>query len=101
MDFLKKVWPHPFKLIAPKAVKPFVILLIIYAVIPTVFSTVGGVVVMVSPDVIGALVGGIIALVGSLIGIYTSGGIVMSILKFAGVFDRKAEEDKDEGNDNN
>lgn len=99
MDFLKKFWPHPFNLIKTpkKDVKPFVILLIIYAVIPSVFTVASGVVSVISPDFLG--VGAILGLLGTLVSIYTSGGIVLSILKFAGVFDRENnEENKDDNN---
>ena len=97
MDFLKKFWPHPFNLIKPKQeVKTFVILLIIYALVPNVFTVAAGIVLGISPDMIGVLIGGVFGLVGTLLGIYTSGGIVLSILKFVGVFDRNDEENKAE-----
>ena len=79
MDFLKKFWPQPFSL-KQKEVKPFVILIIIYAVADIILGTVSGLLSAIP------ILGLIFSIVGSLIGLYCTAGIVFSILKFAGVF---------------
>ncbi|MCQ2427510.1 MAG: hypothetical protein MJ137_03775 [Clostridia bacterium] len=79
MDFLKKFWPHPFKL-EKKVVKPFVIMLIIYVAVTVAASIISGVLSFVP------VLGWILSIVSWLVDLYCTAGIVFSILKFVGVF---------------
>jgi len=79
MDFLKKVWPHPFKL-AQKEVKPFVILIVIYVVANIVAGVISGLLSGVP------VLGWILSIASYLVYLYCVAGIVFSILKFVGVF---------------
>ena len=78
MEFLKKVWPTPFK-IEKKNVSSFVVQLIIFAVVCLVFGILMGVLAHIP------YVGIIFSILGSLCELYCTGGIVLCILKFTGV----------------
>ena len=99
MDFLRKIYPSPFKL-EKGNVKPFVIQLVIYVVIGIVMAVISG--------VIKALVGGIEVVgvvlwaITTVVDIYCTGGIVVSILKFVGVIKDQAPQEEaktEESND--
>ena len=76
MDLVKKIFPHAFK---STDVSNFIVALIIYAVI----EVVGGIVIgwLAKLPIIGLLFG----LTGSLVGLYATAGIVLSILVFVKV----------------
>ncbi len=98
MDFLRKLYPSVFKL-EKKVVKPFVIQLVIFVVIGIIMSVVSAVVNMLVDgiEVVGPIVGLVLWLITSVVGIYCTGGIVCSILKFVGVIkDAEATEEKTE-----
>ena len=78
MDFLKSLWPTPFK-IKEKDVKSLLIQLIIFLLVCVVVSIVIGVLAMIP------IVGWIVGIVGGLIDLYALIGIVLCILVFAGV----------------
>ena len=80
MDFLKKLWPTPFK-IEKKIVASFVIQLIIFVVICAVIGVLIGVLSHIP------IVGIIFWILGSLMEIYGLVGIVLSILVFTGVLE--------------
>ena len=77
MDFLRKVWPTPFK-IEKGNIASFLIQLIIFLVIVAV---VGWLIALLSAL---PIIGIIFGLVGSLIGVYNIVGIVLCVLKFLG-----------------
>ncbi len=95
MGFLRKLYPGAFKL-EKKVVKPFVIKLVVFAIIYLVASVIIGA-LMATFGLVGAasskaVVGIICYLVILLLGLvdlvlcaYTAGGVVISILKFVGV----------------
>lgn len=78
MDFLKTLWPTPFK-IKPKNVGSFLIQLIIFivavAIAGLLIGLLGGI----------PVVGWAFRIIGSLLGIYNIVGIVLCILVFADV----------------
>ncbi len=76
MDMLKKFFPHAFK---ATEVQNFIISLIIYAVIDVVCGVVIGLLAKIP------LIGILFSLLGSLIGLYATAGIVLSILVFVKV----------------
>ena len=78
MDFLKKLWPTPFK-IKKGDVISFVVQLIVFLVLTALFGWLVG--------LLGALpiVGIVFRIVGSLMGIYTLIGAVLCLLKFLGM----------------
>ena len=76
MDILKKFFPHAF--LATETVK-FITSLIIYALIDIVCGVIIGLLAKLP------LIGFIFGLLGSLIGLYATAGIVLSILVFAKV----------------
>lgn len=76
MDLLKKYFPHAFK---ATELTSFIITLIVYAVISIVCGFVIGLLSAIP------LIGIIFTLVGSLIGLYTLVGVVLSILVFVKV----------------
>lgn len=93
MGFLKFLYPRALQL-EKKVTKPFVIKLVVYVIIGIVAS-----IVLAAPAVIlilcglgnvAEIVGGICGGVGSLVGLYLTGGIVVSILKFVGVIKDEA-----------
>ena len=78
MDFLKTLWPTPFK-IKPKNLASFLIQLIIFVVIVAIVGVLIGVLSGIP------IVGWVFGIIGSLIGIYNIVGIVLCILVFADV----------------
>ena len=78
MDFLKSLWPTPFK-IKKGELASFLIQLVIFVVICAVVG--------VLFNVLGAIpiLGTIFVVFGSLVEIYGIVGIVLCVLKFAGV----------------
>ncbi|MBQ8356991.1 MAG: hypothetical protein IJX39_04185 [Clostridia bacterium] len=78
MDFLKKLWPTPFK-IEKGNVASFLIQLIIFIIITAVVGVLIGVLSGIP------IIGIIFSIVGSLMGLYTLIGIVLCVLRFAGV----------------
>ena len=98
MDFLRKLYPSVFKL-EKKVVKPFVIQLVIFVVIGIIMSVVSAVVNMLvgGIEVVGPIVGLVLWIITTIVGLYCTGGIVCSILKFVGVIkDASATEEKTE-----
>ena len=77
MDFVKKLWPTPFK-IKKGNLASFLIQLIIFLV---VVAVVGWLISLLSAL---PIIGIIFSLVGSLIGIYNIVGIVLCVLRFLG-----------------
>ena len=78
MDFLKTLWPTPFK-IQPKNVASFLVQLIIFIVITAVVGLLIG--ILAGIPIIGVIFG----IVGSLMGLYSLVGIVLCIFKFLDV----------------
>lgn len=77
MDFVKKLWPTPFK-IKKGNLASFLIQLIIFIVIVAVVGWLIGLLAGLP------IIGIIFSLVGSLIGIYNIVGIVLCVLRFLG-----------------
>ena len=78
MDFLKKVWPTPFK-IKDKDVVSFLIQLIIFIVICAVVGFLIGILAKLP------IIGIIFSLVGGVVELYGLIGIVLCVLKFLGL----------------
>lgn len=78
MDFLKKLWPTPFK-IEKGNVASFIVQLIIFILVTAVMGVLIGVLSAIP------IVGVIFAILGSLIGLYTLIGVVLCILVFVDV----------------
>ncbi|MBQ7907044.1 MAG: hypothetical protein IJ309_03615 [Clostridia bacterium] len=100
MDFLRKLYPASFKL-EKKVVKPFVITLVVYVVIGIIMAVISGVTnaLVGGIEVVGPIVGVVLWAITTIVDIYCTGGIVVSILKFVGVIkDAPAEEAKAEEN---
>ena len=76
MDTLKKLFPNAFK---ATEVNNFIVALIIYAVIDIVCGAIIGLLAKLP------IIGIIFSLLGSVIGLYATGGIVLSILVFVKV----------------
>ena len=76
MDTLNKLFPNAFK---ATEVNNFIVALIIYAVIDVVCGVIIG--LLAKLPIIGIL----FSLLGSVIGLYATGGIVLSILVFVKV----------------
>ena len=76
MDLLKKLFPLSFKV---SEVKDLVISIIVYALIDVVCGVLIGLLAKIP------LIGILFSLVGTLIGIYATAGIVLSILVFVKV----------------
>ncbi len=76
MDMLEKFFPHAFKV---TEVQSFIITLIIYVLIDIVCGFVIGLLAKLP------IVGVIFSLLGSLVGLYATVGIVLSILVFTKV----------------
>ena len=93
MEFLKKLYPGALKL-EKKVTKPFVIKLVIYVVVGMVCSAIlsipGAVLSSLEFTLAATVVSSILGVISSLIGIYLTGGIVVSILKFTGVIKDEA-----------
>lgn len=77
MDFLKTLWPTPFK-IKTKDVGSLIVQLIIFLLICTVVGWLIGILAGV------AVIGVLFALIGSLLELYSIVGIVLCVLKFLG-----------------
>ncbi len=78
MDIIKKIWPTPFN-VKEKSVGSLLIQIIIFIIV-----------VAIAGVVIGFLsglpnVGFIFSIIGSLLGLYSTIGIVLAILKFLGI----------------
>ena len=78
MDFLKKLWPTPFKIQKGNVVS-FIVQLIIFLVVCAVVGWLIGILAGIP------ILGLIFALIGSLMEIYSAVGIVLCVLKFLGV----------------
>lgn len=78
MDFLKTLWPTPFK-IREKNLVSFLIQLIIFLVICAVIGWLIGLLSAIP------VVGIVFILIGSLMEIYSIVGIVLCVLKFLGL----------------
>jgi hypothetical protein len=78
MDFLKTLWPTPFK-IKPKDVTSFIVQLIIFALIIIVASILIGVLRAIP------IVGWVFGIVGGLIDLYSLIGVILCICKFLDV----------------
>ena len=78
MDFLKKLWPTPFK-IEEKNVVSLIIQLVIFLVICAVVGWLIG--ILAGIPIIGIVFG----IIGSLMEIYSLVGIVLCVLKFLGL----------------
>lgn len=75
MDFLKTIWPTPFK-IKPKDVVSFVIQLVIFVVLCALASILIG--VLAGIPVVGIIVG----IVGAVLDLYGLIGIILCVLVF-------------------
>ena len=75
MDFLKKYFPHAFK-VKPEDVKLFVITLLIYILIDVVCGVVIGLLAKIP------VLGIIFSILGAAIGLYAFVGLVLTILVF-------------------
>ena len=83
MKPLSRIWPHPFSF-EKREVQPFVSLIIIYAVIAFSVSAVLGIMGSFIPIIpIRALLSVTVALTD----LYSAVGIILSILKFTGIFE--------------
>ena len=78
MDFLKKVWPTPFK-IKDKDVVSFLVQLIIFIVICAVVGVLIGILAKLP------IIGIVFSLVGGVVELYGLIGIVLCVLKFLGL----------------
>ena len=78
MDFLKALWPTPFK-IKEKDVASFVVQLIIFILVCAVIGLLIGILAKIP------VLGIIFSLVGALVELYGLIGIVLCILQFVGV----------------
>ena len=78
MDFLKTLWPTPFK-IKEKDVTSFIVQLIIFIVVCAVVGLLIGILAKIP------LIGIIFSLFGALVELYGLIGIVLCILQFVGV----------------
>ncbi len=78
MDFLKTLWPTPFK-IQKGNLASFLIQLIIFIVVCAVVGVLIGVLAGIP------IVGIVFGIIGSLMGLYSLIGVVLCILIFAGV----------------
>ena len=76
MDMLKKFFPHAFK---ATELTPFIVSLVIYALIDIVRGVVIGILAKIP------LIGIIFSLVGAVVGLYALVGIILSILVFVKV----------------
>ena len=78
MDFLKKLWPTPFK-IKEKDVASFIVQLVIFVLICAVMGVLIGVLSAIP------ILGIIFWIIGSLMELYSLVGIVLCILKFLAI----------------
>ena len=78
MDFLKTLWPTPFK-IKPKDVGSFIVQLIVFALIIIVASVLIGFLAQFK------VIGWIFGIIGSLIDLYSLVGVILCICKFLDV----------------
>lgn len=86
MDFLRKILPIAFNVV-PKESNTLVKSIIIHAIIGYVASGVIGFILGLIGGLldIGSVMVALSGLIGTVLGIYGTGGIVVSILKFVGV----------------
>ena len=80
MDFLRKLWPTPFK-VEKRNTQGFVVQLIIFIVVCAIIGILLG--ALANIPVVGIIFG----IVASLVELYCTVGIVLCILKFVGVID--------------
>lgn len=78
MDFLKKLWPTPFKIEKMNAVS-FVVQLLIFVVICAVVGWLIGVLASIP------ILGIIFSILGGLMELYGLIGVILCVLKFVGV----------------
>ncbi len=79
MQFLRTLWPTPFR-IQKKNVASFIIQLVIFLVVCTVVAWL----MSILSEIV--ILGIVFKLIGSLMEIYSTVGIVLCILNFIGVF---------------
>ena len=87
MSFLKKLYSSAFKM-QKGNVKPFVILLVIYVLVPAILGTAYGLLyglLFVNMGTAGVVLKWVIGVISSIVGLYCLGGIVVAILKFCDV----------------
>ncbi len=84
MSFLKKLYSSAFKM-QKGNVKPFVILLVLYVLVPVVLDVAAGLLGWLLPNPFDVIFGWIVGAVGILVSLYCLGGIVVAILKFCDV----------------
>ncbi len=75
MDFMKKLWPTPFKIQKGNVVS-FVVQLLVFLILTALFGWLIGLLSALP------IVGIVFGIVGSLMGIYTLIGAVLCLLKF-------------------
>lgn len=78
MDFLKKLWPTPFK-IEKMNVVSFLVQLVIFIVVCAVVGWLISILAKI------AIIGIIFSLIGGLVELYGIIGIILCVLKFVGV----------------
>lgn len=78
MDFLKQLWPTPFK-IKEKDVASFIIQLVIFIIICAVVGFLIGILAKIK------IIGVIFSIIGGVVELYGLIGIILCILKFVGV----------------
>lgn len=83
VDFLKTLWPTPFK-IEKGNVSGFIVQLIIFIVICAVIGALIGLLAALP------IIGIIFSILGGLMELYGLVGVVLCILQFAGVFDKQS-----------
>ena len=84
MSFLKKLYSSAFKM-KKGNVKPFVILLVLYVLVPVVLDVSAFLLGKLLPGPFDMIFGWIVGAVGILVTIYCIAGIVLAILKFCDV----------------
>ena len=84
MSFLKKLYSSAFKM-QKGNVKPFVILLVLYVLVPAVLDIAAGLLGSLLPNPFNMIFGWIVGVIGILVSLYCLGGIVVAILKFCDV----------------
>lgn len=78
MDLLRKIWPTPFK-VEPGKIGSLIIQVIIFLIVCAIVGFVASLLTSVP------VVGIVFTVITSLMGIYSTVGIILCILKFVGV----------------
>ena len=87
MSFLKKLYSSAFKM-QKGVVKPFVILLVVYVLVPALLvtaETLLSIFLFSNIGTVGTVLGCVIGVICGIVGLYCLGGIVVAILKFCDV----------------